>query len=272
MKTKLNLDPLFGDTTDSIPLKNAPLIGVLFQVKFPRIARITEESYIANFQDSIRTEYPHFRSETRHGVEIEIIEDRIQPQKRTDICWRFLNVESTNRITLSANAITFETKNYTNRDESLNKFTNVLENFIQTINPIITEQLGVRYINQLHGDATLSQLESLIRTELLNTIMLNKEENIEFLKTDFTGKTAEGKIIAQYGFMPPNITYDIDLITPIEQISWILDIDSLCPNMNQEFKTELVVTNLDNLAARAYTFFRWCISEEFLTHFGAQKR
>ena len=49
-------DPLFGEVPDRVLLSGAPLVRVLGQVKFPRIAKIAEESYIANFQEAIRDE------------------------------------------------------------------------------------------------------------------------------------------------------------------------------------------------------------------------
>jgi len=55
-------DPLFGEVPERVLLSSAPLVRVLGQVKFPRIAKIAEESYIANFQEAIRGEYPHFQS------------------------------------------------------------------------------------------------------------------------------------------------------------------------------------------------------------------
>ena len=42
-------DPLFGEIPERVLLSDAPLVRVLGQVRFPKIVKIGEESYIAEF-------------------------------------------------------------------------------------------------------------------------------------------------------------------------------------------------------------------------------
>src|SRR5690606_31729095 len=95
--------------------------------------------------------------------------------------------------------------------------------------------------------------------------------HIDFSMTEITGTTKEGKIIARYGLAPPQFSHDPDMAPPIGVKSWVLDIDSFSTNCaGQAFDTQMLCAELDKVAARAYAFFRWGVTEKFLERFGAR--
>jgi uncharacterized protein (TIGR04255 family) len=262
-------DPLFGEIPKRSLLTNAPLVRVLGQVKFPRIAKMAEESYIADFQEAIRSAYPHFQSDTIHGLDIVINGGEVQQRPITTVVWRFYDARKMLRVSLSPDAITLETTSYVSRDDFLERFEFILKMVVETIRPGLVQRVGFRYVDRLEDPADLDAISDLVHPELLNVLQSGLVQHIDFSMTESTGTTKEGKIIARYGLAPPKFSHDVDMAPPVDVKSWVLDVDSYSTNCEgQEFETQMLITELDKVAARAYAFFRWSVTEKFLTRFG----
>ena len=54
-------NPFVGPVPPTVHLPNSPLTSVLVQVKFPEILSIAKTEFIADFQESIRADYPLHR-------------------------------------------------------------------------------------------------------------------------------------------------------------------------------------------------------------------
>lgn len=78
------------------------------------------------------------------------------------------------------------------------------------------------------------------------------------------------QIIARWGLMSADVTFDPDAIEPIDEPSWILDIDMSSKSKNREFSVEALISEAQNFAERIYTFFRWAVQDEFLRRFGGE--
>lgn len=102
-------DPLFGAVPDSVPLSNAPLVRVLAQVRFTKVAKIGDENYIADFQEAIRQEYPHFHADKVRSVELIVNDGGIAHKEVESIVWRFFDPQKTIRVSLNTDAISLET-------------------------------------------------------------------------------------------------------------------------------------------------------------------
>jgi uncharacterized protein (TIGR04255 family) len=247
------------------------LVRVLGQVKFPRIAKIAEESYIANFQEAIRGEYPHFQSDTIQGVDIVIIGNEVRPRQLTTTVWRFFDARKVLRVSLGADAITLETASYVSRVDFLSRLEFILAKLVETIRPALVERVGFRYVDRLDNPSDLDALSDLINAELLNVVQPALLRHIDISMTEITGTTREGKIIARYGLAPPQYSHDPDMAPPVGVKSWVLDVDSFTTNCaGNAFDTQMLCAELDKVAARAYAFFRWGVTERFLERFGAK--
>ena len=60
-------NPLVAATPAEIPLRTAPLVRVIAQVRFPVIASIDTRGFIASFQEALREAYPVLRPEMTQG-------------------------------------------------------------------------------------------------------------------------------------------------------------------------------------------------------------
>ena len=265
-------DPLFGDIPKRELLSEAPLVRVLGQVRFTKIVKIAEEPYIADFQEAVRKDYPHFQSDVVQGVELNLAGQALQHKVVSSTVWRFFDPERVLRVSLSQDAITLETAKYVSRDDFLERLDFVLGCLEQTIGPRLVQRVGFRYVDRLQGEGLIGSLDKLIQPELLNVLQPNLTSNIDISMTEITANTKEGKLIARYGLAPVNYSHDPDMAPPIGERSWVLDVDSFSTGCaNKEFETKMLCAELDKVAARAYAFFRWSITDQFLKQFGAKQ-
>lgn len=265
-------DPLFGEVPERVLLASAPLIRVLGQVKFPKIVKISDETYIGDFQEAIRHLYPHLQKDLVQGVELNVAGPTLQHTTTTTVIWRFFDLEQVIRVSLSSDAITLETARYVSRDDFLQRMKVVLEALQATIKPSIVQRVGFRYVDRLQGPECLGDLSALIQQELLNVVQPNLMKYIDISMTEVSGDTREGKLIARYGLAPPNYSHDPSMAPPVPEKSWVLDVDSFSTRCaGQAFEAKMLCDELDKVAARAYAFFRWSVTDRFLERFGATK-
>ncbi len=263
-------DPLFGDVPKRIILKNAPLIRVLAQVRFPIIMKISDEIYIRDFQEAMRGCYPHLQKDLVQSIEVKVDGANMQHKTIETTAWRFFDQERVIRVTLNNNTISIETARYISRNDFLQRLKFVLEALEKTIKPAIAERIGFRYVNRIQGAKSLSILSELIQPELMNVSQQNLMEHIVYSMTDIHCRTNEGALIARYGFAPSNITHDPEMAPAINEESWVLDIDSSSTSCSDEsFSSERLRNQFDMVAARAYAFFRWSIKDQFIEHLEA---
>lgn len=262
-------DPLFGEVPDRILLTNAPLVRVLGQVKFSKIVKISEESYIANFQEAIRQDYPHFESDLVQGVELNLVGPALQHRVTNAVVWRFFDSDRILRVSLGTDAITLETAKYISRDDFLGRMRTILEALANTIRPSHIQRVGFRYVDRIESEAELATLNELVHSELLNVLQPTLMKHVDISMTEVTSSTKEGKLIARYGLSPANFSHDPDMAPPVAGRSWFLDIDSICTSCEgRSFDPAMLCGELDKVAARAYAFFRWSVTDEFLKRFG----
>jgi len=69
--------------------------------------------------------------------------------------------------------------------------------------------------------------------------------------------------------LPPGGTTDADALEPIEEDSWILDLD-LFSDEPQAFDAEDLSAAVERFAGRIYALFRWMVTDEFLRFYGRQ--
>ena len=270
---RASMDPLHGSIPDSVHLKDAPLVRVIGRVQFARISKIEEERYIADFQEAIRDKYPLFERALVSGIDVSVLQGVMQTRPAASILWRMSDLESSFRVILGTDAIMLETEKYDSRDDFLSKFDFVLKNFADNVQPSLVEAVSVRYIDHLSDAKDISNLPNLINRELVNVLQSNLVDSVEASMTDIVARTEEGKINVQFGLVPPNVTYAPDLVPAIDTESWILDVDSRSTGCDgKEFNAEMLREELARAAARAYAFFQWSVTDQFLDRFGRSKK
>lgn len=259
MKTDIN--PLVGAPPREVPLPRAPLVQVIAQVRFPPILSVAEQAKVARFQEAIAATYPVLREETTQTISVGATAS-IENQK----AWRFSDVATNWRVTLTANFLSLETNAYSNRAEFLYRFELLLEVLAKNFNPAQLDRFGIRYIDRIVGD-DLNDIAQLVEAPVRGLVGTNAEASAALSISESVFINDEGQVIARWGKLPPNATIDPSALVPLNESSWILDLDmfSIEP---EPFDSKKIIQLAESYAMRLYSVFRWAVSDEFLKRFG----
>lgn len=245
-----------------VPLKAAPLIRVIAQVRFPLIMAVERRDFVAPFQEAIRDSYPVLRPEQTQAVAYGV---GLPQTVQSSTVWRFQDIEARWRSSLAPDFIALETSAYTSRTEFFDRFGQLLSAVESHLQPRMTERLGVRYVDRLGGDA-LRQIGRLVRPEVLGLSASPAAEHVIHSLSETRFSAGNANLLARWGRLPAGVTTDPTL-EPANEASWILDLDmfTLAP---KPFDVADSLQTSRQFAERIYTVFRWAVTDEFLRHFG----
>ncbi len=252
---------------DEVPLPNAPLVSVLAQIMFGSLLSIKNEEGVSRFQETIREKYPVLKAEKNKTSTIDVVANSVVSTSEQTI-WRFSDKDDVWRVSLSPEFVALETKKYSSRKEFTKRLIEVLDAVTKQFNPGITTRIGVRYVDRLEGDA-LSKISSLVNPTLVG--LLNSELNgiVDVSISEALFKFDSKNIFARWGLLPPGTTIDPNILKPIKDRSWILDIDASTSD-SKTWNQEFLLREIGSLTDLSYKFFRWSVNKEFLRHFGGK--
>jgi uncharacterized protein (TIGR04255 family) len=261
----VNYNPLTAQPPEEVPLKDAPLILVIAQVRFPPILSIEKKDFVGSFQEAIREKYPILQSEQTQTLVFG-------PQgvvPTFQLTWRFKDTAGSWRVSLAPNFMALETTAYSSRRDFLERLEHLLIAFEKSFNPKIIERFGLRYVNRLIGQ-DLQDISSLVKPEIAGLMGAEFIEDIHQTINEYLFVIPNGgeEIIARWALMPGEVNFLPD-IEPVAESSWILDID-MSLSKNREFSIEELMSEGRGFAERIYTFFRWAVKDEFLRRFGGK--
>lgn len=258
--------PLKGSPPPEIPLENAPLVRVIAQVRYPLIASVENRSFIGSFQEGIRHDYPALRPEESRNV-VFGPKGAISAQSNTS--WRFSDATGAWRVTLAPDFLALETNRYSSRDDFLDRFRQVLTALNRHVNPRMIDRLGVRYVDRVVGE-NLHALPELVRPEVAGVMAASLGADAQHMIAEnlFDLPDENGsQLMARWGRLPARSTVDPAAVDPVDEPSWILDVDAF-RQKTDALDVEKIVSRTRTLAERIYSFFRWAVTDEFLRRYG----
>jgi uncharacterized protein (TIGR04255 family) len=260
-------NPLIEPPPLEVPLKNAPLVRVIAQVLFPPILSIEKQEFVGSFQEAIRDEYPILQPERTQSF---IFDPQGNVQSLTQVAWRFVDITDDWRVSLSPNFVALETTAYSNRSDFLERLEIVLAAVKENFNPKIIERFGLRYVDRLVGQ-DLTDISLLIKPEIAGIAIADFRDDIRQTINEslFILPEDGGQILARWGLISAEMTFDPNAIEPINESSWILDLD-MSLSKNRDFSITAIMEEAKQFSERLYTFFRWAVKDEFLRRFGGE--
>lgn len=260
-------DPLTGPPPTEVPLPTAPLVRVIAQVRFPVVASVEKREFIAPFQEAIQGEYGVLREEAGRKLLVNM-PGHASVEMGPTTTWRFHDVARHWRVTLAADFMALETSSYTSRADFFSRFERLLVALERHVGPGALDRLGVRYIDRLTG-APFDTLEAYIQPALLGALAtpVGRHARLAVSEALFDLPDEQAHMRARWGVVPPNATLDPNAIEPVNEPSWLLDIDAFRQGERPFVATEIAVEAVA-LAVRTYAFFRWSVTEDFLAHYG----
>lgn len=265
----MKVDSPFGPAVESVPLPRSPLAFVVAQVRFPLVASIAEQEFIAPFQERIRSTYSDLKAENE--TQVTLTPDGIQVKEGSRV-WRFSESDGPWEVTLSSEFLALSTRSYTNRDDFMTRLGVLLGALEERVAPRTVRRLGVRYIDRVIGpEASRESMTTLVRPEVVGVTAVDlpdavrQSHSLTECEYHFE-EDPPSSLRAKWGFLPPNATFD-PAVQPADKDSWVLDVD--CSHNERPFDSEAILTAARAFTDRIYRYFRWAVTDEFLTHYGA---
>lgn len=256
-------DPFVAALPAEVPLKDAPLVRVIAQIRFPEILSIEQRDFVAPFQEAIRRTYSVLRQEQTQDI---LLSPSGTVPAKPQIVWRFSDTEGHWRVSLTPEFLALETTKYVSRIDFFGRLKSLAEALDEHIKPSQLDRLGVRYIDRITGDA-VDDIAKLVRPELRGITGTIAATHAMHALTESMFELHDARVLARWGSLPPGLTIDSAAIEPANEKSWILDLDmfSAAP---KPFVVEDVVADAQRYAERIYTVFRWAVTNDFLVRYG----
>ncbi|MER6313604.1 TIGR04255 family protein [Streptomyces sp. NPDC001581] len=266
--------PIFENlVVADVPLNPAPLARVIGQLRFGTLSVLASGDDAAQaYMKALSEEYPF----VEQGVEQALRFTAGQPVQHTEIgkLWRLRSHDRQTLVALNNGALTLETTDYLGRTSFCDELARLAGIFQDITRVPAYNRVAVRYTNRIQGPETLARLTKLVHPELLGLVGVDTGPDVELTYTLSQAQFSFGEarnLMVQYGRLPGGATFD-PTIDAVPEPNWVLDLDSY-----QEFPDARSGLNANPqsvkaaavaCAERAHAFFRWAVTEEFLTHFG----
>ncbi len=268
--------PLQPTHIPEVPLPQAPLAAVVAQVRFAPILAIGQSrasEAVAAFQEELRSTYPHLTAEDTHQInmtspsQIDVGHSRI---------WRLAdsaNRPSAWRVSLAQDFVSLETRQYHSRRDFLDRLRAVINATATNFSPTDSTRFGLRYIDQLTGTAA-SKVADLVVPEVLGVhasgnglAQLRSSIVHSMMLAQFLAPN-DDTVLARWGVLPPNTTHAPDVLDPVDERSWVLDMD-MSTTRPHVFSDSSLVRTAEAFAESLYWLFRQMVKENFLRYHGA---
>jgi len=260
-----DIDPFVAPLATEVPLKNAPLVRVIAQLRFPEILSVEQRDFVAPFQEAIRSTYSVLREEQTQGILLGPA--GVTPAK-PQIAWRFNDAAGHWRVSLTPEFLALETTKYESRSDFFGRLKSLAEALAKHIEPSQLDRLGVRYIDRITGDA-VEDIAKLVRPEVRGITGTRAATHAVHALSESMFHLEDARVLARWGCLPPGATVDPAAIEPAKEKSWILDLD-MFSGAPMPFVVERVVAEAQRYAERIYTVFRWVVTDDFLVRYGSK--
>lgn len=257
--------PLQGPPPAEIALPRAPLVSVVAQVRFQMHLPIRDAQRVAAFQEAIADRYPHL--EPQNVMVLSALSMQMPQQPEFVIHWRFSDLERNWRITLTPEFITLDTRTYQSRADFSERFEEILQALEDTLRPRLITRFGMRFINQIKAEQA-SKIDKLLRSEVLGVAGASGGKARQLI-TEILVDAEPGELLARWGKLPANMSIDANLLPPLPEETWLLDLD-VSKTQEHEFDTTYLIATAKAAAERVYAIFRWMVTNDFLRLYGAE--
>lgn len=258
-----DVDPLVAPPPAEVPLRDAPLVRVIAQVRFPEILAVEQRDFVVPFQEALRATYPVLRQEQTEEM---LLSPAGTAASKRQIAWRFGDIDGQWRVSLTPTFLALETTKYTSRFDFFARLRTVVEALDEYVEPKLIDRLGVRYIDRITGVA-VDDIARLVRAEVRGITGTVAATHTVFALSESVFELPDARVLARWGRLPAGASVDPAAIEPAAEKSWILDLDmfSASPML---FAVDRVVTEAERFAERIYTIFRWAVTDDFLQRYG----
>lgn len=261
----------FEDPDINVPLPSAPLVRTIAQIRFPHLTRFStnEEAVATRIADALADQYPLM--DVGQEVTMTITPDGVSEDRSTTRLWRLGSGDRDWQITFCGTFLSIDTTHYVRRKDFAQRLVDAWTAVNEQVTVPYIDRLGVRYVNQVTRPDLLTRLPELLRSEVLG-ISLSQDEEVTLLSaiTEARYQLSDGaSFMARWGMLPANTSID-NAVPVYDYPTWLLDMDSFREFAPGSQQGADIFEDVRALARRAYQFFRWAVTEDFLVAFGGE--
>jgi uncharacterized protein (TIGR04255 family) len=184
--------------------------------------------------------------------------------------WRLRSDDDNWQVSFSSQFLSLETSKYSGRTDFIRRLKVVLDAYQSQVKPPSAIRIGVRYTNRISESEDLQKIGELVRKELLGptATKLPSQARLGHSISNAQFESGSGGSLLNWGLLGSRGVFDL-MIPPLDKPSWLLDIDVFDTD-RVPFDAPRLSELAEGLAKRAYTHFRWAVTEEFLKTYGGR--
>lgn len=271
------MNPLTCDPPIGVRLKNSPLDRVIAQVTHPvHLTLVENPAKMALIQEGLKEEFPVLEQAFTHELVFDLAAGVPKQNHTQSRIWNFLSQDRQWTCSISNQSFSLLSTKYTTRRAFFDRFELLARQIHEAGGPAHYSRLGVRYVDRVRGEE-FQRVRSLLNEWSLGVLgqELGGTAQLEYAVTDFQAVAVveEGaRIHGRWGYCPSNGSFDPINVPPIQEPSWILDLDMYRQSPELLSLDPRVVTEeARRYARRMYAFFRWVVNDKFLEVFGREE-
>jgi uncharacterized protein (TIGR04255 family) len=259
--------PFSAEPVEEIALEGAPLVRVVGQVRFPRLAVFQTSNPISPFVERAAGDYPLLNE--KKEMQLLAGPSGLIQQPSEIRTWEMRSADEEWHVVINEAFLALTTSSYVSRDDFTARFDILMKAFFEAFNPPFSERLGIRYTNRLSGPDVLEHLPAFFKAEVLAGLAIPTagKATVRLSISDTIFEVDSRALQVRWGLVPPNASIDLE-IPALAEPSWILDLDSF--NANKiKFSPPALTSEIRELAAQAYGMFHWIVTDHFFDHYRA---
>lgn len=256
-------DPFALPALPEIHLARSPLVRVVAQVRYPIDFSLVTPAKVGAIQERLRDRYPVLRSEAQVVFVADPSGIGLKPGGGN--IWKFHDQSGDWSVSLSTDFVALDSKRYQSRTDFLTRLDEIVQALSAVSAPASCDRLGLRYINRLHGPS-LDRLGDLLRPEVLGLGTAVAQGRLGHSICESLFEDGDVALSTRWGALRAGVTTDPSSMDPIDEPSWILDLD-MFRGRSRPFAAESIRRDASAFAEKIHSLFRWCVTEPFLQEF-----
>ena len=258
--------PFTQDLVDEVPLRGAPLVRVIGQVRFPKAFDFDHPETTKLLRVGLADAYPV--ANVGKSAQITIGPDGVT-QGPPQAVLRCQSIDGSWQVSVTDTFVSLDTGAYSSRADFSSRFGGILRVVLAALSPAIVERIGVRYINRICADDLRAQLARWIEPELHSGVSIPVgEASLVHSFSESLFSWNDSRLLARWGWLPPGAVPDAS-VQPVQTVSWQLDLDS---SSEGRFTPDAdpIATTVEQLAEMGHRFFRRATTPQLLADLGGQ--
>jgi uncharacterized protein (TIGR04255 family) len=246
-------------------LTNAPLVRVLCQVRWPRLAKFDLEAVSQVLAETVGDLYPLV--DKKREIEIVMTGEGLQQNPSGDI-YVLRSADGTWTVSLGDTFLALETSSYVGHEDFLGRLGSLLDVLSANARIPAWQRLGYRYTNRIVGEGDLNELskwfsQGALGIDATEVLGLRRAQSVsESVFVDDTG----GRLLLRSAHLPANASVDPSL-PAVTEASWVLDIDAFDERTVQGFDAHQILQVAAQLSNRGHEAFWGLVTPEFTERF-----